>query len=212
MAMNSDMRISEAIASYKAHGDQYYGQAIREAMNTLAEIESTEPLHNDSYVDALFLTDIMLQRTYRTMDVLTGNCVDQFFDVLSTNFVNALDRIKNMKDGLARFIILDSDGKVPAFLQKFINAGYPIKIHFAKSVPDAKVSHLIVCDKKMVRDEEYHDELVDIENIPASAIRADVYLNSPIDARIKTDYFDGLWKFLEKADNGSEDVAGGERK
>ena len=187
------LNIGQVIKLYREHGHQYYGAALHEAMLQFADKEVNEPLNNDSYADALFLTDIMLQKTFHNLDVLTGRCVGQFFSVLKDSFVEALKRIKNL-GGRARFILVDTDSVMPAVFEELRNEGYPILVTFAKTVGDAKVSHYIIADEKMLRDEEYHGEIS--EESAASDIRAKVYLNSPIYARAKQVRFDSVWDKL----------------
>ena len=192
------LNIGQVIKLYKEHGHQYYGSALHKAMLQYADTEVNEPLNNDSYADALFLTDIMLQKTNRSLCVLTGNCVGQFLSVLNDSLIGALKRIKNLK-GKARFILVDTDGKVPEFLKTLKAAGYPISVTFAKAVNNAKVSHYIIADGKMLRDEKYHEELTD--ESAASDIRASVYLNSPVHAQSKQVRFDSVWEQLNPTES-----------
>ncbi len=191
--MSDKLTIKQAIDSYNQHGDEYYGPAMRQALLGYSEHKNNEPLRNDSYVDALFLTDIMLQRTLRSMEVLTGKCVEQFLGVLKDPFIAALQRIKNVGKGSARFILVDAES-VPPILLELKKAGLPVEIKRGRTVDGAKVTHLIVCDGKMLRDEEYHGVLT--ETTPAEEIKAKVYMNSPVHAKVAQAHFNGIWNCL----------------
>jgi hypothetical protein len=188
-----ELTIDQAIEYYRTHGSQIYGKAMREALTSYAKEKHKEPLSNDSYVDALFLTDIMFQETMSSMSIMTGKCVDSFLDVLETSFKAAAQRIKNVGEGSLRFIFLDNSS-IPPILKKLKREGYPIKWKLGRTAPNTKVRHFIIGDKKMLRDEKTHDELTGSSK--ASSIQADVYFNSPVHAELKQNYFDSIWDRL----------------
>jgi len=186
------LTIENAIENYKNHGHVLYGQALREALHEFARVQSNDPLDNDSYADALFLTDIMFSKTNRYMDILTGGGADTFLSVLRNPFTEALKRIKKV-GGTLRVILVDCD-TVPEILQE-LQPEYPIEWVQAKAVENAKIRHLIVCDDKMLRDEVPHGALK--PQTPADTINAKVFLNSPVHVEIKKNYFDTVWGKLQ---------------
>lgn len=190
-----ELTIDQSIDIYKKHA---YGTAVRGAVLAYSKEKTNAPLSNDSYADALFLTDVMLQETMTNLSVLTGDCVDRFLDVLRKPFEAAVRRIQNVGDGAVRFILLDST-RVPALLKELKDNKFPVEWKFGRTADGATVTHFIVSDDRMLRDEKEHERGLTGKSL-ASAIQADVYFNSPMYAKLRQEYFNSIWDRLPDVD------------
>lgn len=165
------------------------GTALREALSSVAEHESSTPLDNDSYADALLLTEAMFLKTNRSINILTGNGSNEFLAALSSSFEGALKRIRKV-GGKVRVILLDTEDQL-GFAEKYSDV---VECVHARVTGDKSIRHLIICDDNKLRDEEPHNSLTKASL--ASEIKANVYLNAPVNARMKTVYFNSLWDKL----------------
>lgn len=185
----SELTVGDVLKRFKQEGS---GTALKEALASVGKTPSTTPLNNDSYADALPLSEAMFLRANRSIDILTAGGCDKFLEALSDSFNGALRRIKKV-GGTVRIILLDSTDKLKVDPQ----FDGTIKYAFARVEGDPKASnirHLIICDDNMLRDEEPHAPLT--LNSAASEIKADVYLNSTVHAKMKKEYFNSLWERL----------------
>lgn len=187
------MTVQEAQERYVETKEATSG--FRELIGLLINSGFTHPFSNDSYLDALNLTEVMLSHTNSDLLFLTGSGADGFLTHLTEPFRGALKRIENCK-GQARIVILgDPMPSVPSALQKF-QSEFSTSLKVATAKPLARLQHFIVCDSKIVRVEEYHEPLNN--SSMASEIKAKVHFNNPSLANMLRTVFDGIWNVVKK--------------
>jgi len=148
-------------------------------------------IHNENYLHALSLTDLMFQHTKYSFCMLTGSAGDGFLACLRDSFVAMLRRIRNSK-GEARVIVVNgSTTEFQPFLDEFPDT---LTVIQAESASGAQIAHFIVGDDDMVRDEEIHSPLT--KNSNANEIKADVYFANKIEADMFSRKFDIYWNGL----------------
>jgi hypothetical protein len=167
---------------------------FEDLVGSLIETGYDKSFNNDSYFDALWLTHHMLNRTYNNFSMITGAGGDNFLSALEQPFEDALERIKST-GGKARLIILNHEkaGGL-CFLNKMV-AKHKGAFAFALGASTRLIRHFVVCDRKMARIEEPHEELT--EASPASVIRAKVNFNDPQTAAIYDSFFSTVWERLK---------------
>ncbi len=187
--------IREAQERYLLSGPSSIHQGFRNVIKALVKNGFTKPIPNDSYADALFLTDIMLEHTDRNFRMLTGPGGDGFISTLRPNFEKMLDRLSS-RGGNARIILLrlehDSAVNLPCLdeLKKLFSTSFD----FATGKSEQAQRHFIVSDSQMLRIEEEHPPLK--PSSPANTIKAQVYIDAPLRARILEENFDRVWNIL----------------
>jgi hypothetical protein len=146
---------------------------------------------NDSYADALELTEEMLFHTHRKINILTGGACGGFYATLLEHLTSALERIRKA-GGSARMIVLAP--KYPEWLlvlaQEFVGT-----FELARLNASNPLQHFIVCDSRIVREENIHEELR--PDSPADTIKAAVIFNEPEKGSALEVKFDELWKTSE---------------
>jgi hypothetical protein len=167
--------------------------ALRQVIKLMIDQNIRTEFDNDSYLDALILSEIMLDRCTQTVRMLTGGC-DKFLQTLELSFLKAFDRLKTNPNGKIRIIVLSN--AVPEFLktaaEKF---GPTLEIAAAEVKPGAQVEHFLVCDSMMARIEKPHQTIS--EETPVNAIQAKVSFNEPSRARFYETRFDAIWDMLK---------------
>jgi len=100
----SELTIQEAVEFFK-HG----GASVHGGYDILVEIVSKDKLRegipNPDYFHALCLTDFMFRRTKRSLQMLAGQSVNDFLEVLKNSFNAAVDRIIR-NNGTVQIILL----------------------------------------------------------------------------------------------------------
>lgn len=176
----------------RANGGDSVSPALREVINQLIDGNVKTEFSNDSYLDALVLTDVMFHRSTSSVRLLTGAGVDGFLGTLKTTFTETLERLKQSQ-GIVKIIVLGKE--LPAWLDELVKR-YTGTLQICRAMPTTKIRHFIVCDSKMSRLEEVHDEISD--ETDATTIKARVSFNEPGRAQVLENYFDMLWNTVEK--------------
>ena len=188
------MTIREALNVYKTQGAGAVHEGFRDAVEVLIMNHVGTPLENDCYLDALYLTDMMLQRTNQDICILTGRNADQFLDALKVPLEKALVRIQKVA-GKARVIILDSE--LPQYVMDLAERFKGVfEVRRGQLKQGAVVNHLIACDSTMIRVEEPHGALT--LDSDGGEIKAKVFFDNAEEVKKRTGFFDAAWAILGK--------------
>jgi hypothetical protein len=185
--------ISDAIEKYKRLGENSVYPGYRDLIVKMIDNGLQTDFENDSYLDALFLTGMMFNRSQKSIQLFTGNNGDGFLKVLSIQFERALERIKK-SNGSVKIILLSS--ALPIWLED-LKSKYQGTLDIALAKAIAPVKHFILCDSKMARLEEPHEELK--PETLATAIKAKVYFNDPQRCKSLESLFEAMWQRLKGA-------------
>jgi hypothetical protein len=185
------MTVKEAVMLYQVRSEEK-SSALRQAVNVTIDNKIRTDFNNDSYADALVLTEIMLCRTHHRLCVFTGDNEGGFFRTLKKFLEKALDRIE-ANNGVARFIVLSKE--LPSCLIELL-AKFPQTLQVMRASTDGKVHHFIVSDSTMARMEEPHDPLTD--NSLADEIKAKVFYNEPAVSKYLETQFDSMWNVVKE--------------
>jgi len=98
-------------------------------------------------------------------------------------------------NGKARIIVVNGTANELEPLKKKYAGTFEVALGTASK--GSRVSHFIVCDSDMVREEEYHDVLTDESS--ADLIKAKVYCSNRVKADGLSLIFDGIWEKLSPA-------------
>ena len=186
--------VRTAQAQYLQSGEGSIHKGFRDVIKSLVKSGYPKPIPNDCYADALFLTDIMLEHTERSFRMLSGQSGDGFITTLETNFKKMLVRLHEV-GGKAKVILIRRPGQAAQTrklneLQKEI----PGVLEFATGVAEHDLKHYIVSDSQMLRLEDVHPPLTD--ETPADAIKAQVYMDAPVRAKMQEESFESIWNIL----------------
>ncbi len=168
------------------------GEFIRSDTGNIADLMGSSCLTNDTYFNALEYTDLMFYRTLSNIRMFSGSDGDGFLSTLLNTFKRALVKIKEAK-GFAR-IILVGDVIPPPLAEIKQDHSDVLEIIPVQIKEGVNLSHYIVCDENMLRDELVHKELTPKTDI--NEIKASVYFDNDIKAKGFIERFDGLWKSL----------------
>jgi hypothetical protein len=160
---------------------------LRQAVNSMIENKIRTDFNNDSYIDALVLTEIMFDRSNKSLRIFTGDAEGGFFRVLVKHLRTAIERIEQ-NNGIVRFIVLSKT--IPGCLTELISY-FPKSFQVLRAAASRDVRHFIVSDGKMARLEEPHIALT--ENSPANSIKAKVFYNEPAISGYLETQFDSMW-------------------
>ena len=169
--------------------------ALREIINHMVEGQVKTEFENDSYLDALVLTEVMFARANNSIRMFTGPMCEGFLKTLESCFKSAVERFA-LSGGIIQIVIICDE--VPKFLAD-LKEKFPktIQIGLAKIRPGAgPINHFLVCDSKMARVEEPHGDLT--QNTPIDAIKAKAYFNNVSLARIFESRFAAMWGVVYK--------------
>jgi len=183
------LTVAEAIANYKARSAES-SSVLRQAISYMIDNNIRTDFANDSYSDALVLTEMMLSRTNKSLRVLSGDGEGGFFYILNTFLSDAITRIAQ-NDGCAHFILIAKT--IPKYLLD-LQAMYPHKFSVKLAGTDTPIRHFIVSDTKMARVEEPHKALR--ENSKSNEIKARVYFNEPTVSSFLEKQFDSMWAIV----------------
>ena len=156
------------------------------------KVAPQEGMRNDNYYHALFFTDYMFRSTEHYLKMLSGSQGDGFLSVLKKSFEDALKRITRNRQGEVQIILVNCD--ISQSLQLMMDRYPALSVTLAKSAKNENVSHTIICDEYMVREEEPHKELTGDSDV--RAIKAKVFFNNKDRAKIASESFDSIWKRL----------------
>lgn len=182
------MTVAEAKKRFRESREQTSG--FRKLTQLLIHSRFTEPFYNDSYLDALVLTEAMFEASNESICILCGKAGDGFISDLAPVFEAALERIK-MSGGLVRVILLDNGHAktLTALMERF-----PETLRIASASSTKEINHFIVCDGRMLRIEEIHAPLT--EQSRADEVKARVYFNNPSRANMMTATFNTIWNVI----------------
>ena len=168
------------------------GEFIRGDTSNIAKGIGSSCLNNDTYFNALEYTDLMFYQTLSDIRMFSGGDGDGFLSTLRSTFERALAKIDAAK-GFARIILISN--AIPPFLKE-IQADHPkaLEIIPVQVKDNVDLSHYIVCDDNMLRDEKPHSNLTPETDI--GEIRASVYFDNKVKAKSFIEKFDELWRFL----------------
>lgn len=191
MPTNKSITMAEAERLYRKYGKIVYADDM-DLVRRYRKAGWTHSIPNDSYVHALFLTDLMFGETWKELMMVSGSYAGSFLRRLFATFNGTLDRIKRA-GGRARVILLDSTlpQEISELQEEFKGI---LEIICARVKPGARMTHFIVCDGVMVRDEALHPPLTDRSLV--TLVRANVYLNNEKRAEAKALEFEGMWDYL----------------
>lgn len=191
---NHKMKIENAIEIFKMMQELDGFQTFDELAD-LANLKADEPINNDSFLDALMLNRYMFDNCKNSLCMFTAHSGEvSFLTHLKEYFLQTLERLRI--DGRKAKIIFIAD-KQPEILEdedikKYLTSR--VLEYFRIQVKDTSiVRHYIVCDD-MVRIEEPHKELT--LNSFASEIKAKMYFNAPVKARMMRNNFQNIWDFI----------------
>jgi hypothetical protein len=180
--------IQDAINAYKGHNAEAEG--YRSLVTFLIDSGFDQPFKNDSYYDALILTEAMLNRANHSIKLLTGPACDGFYCAISDYFTQALERIQRAGGQVKMIILGDSYPKgLTELASKFAGT---FEIALAKPFKD--LQHFIVCDSKIVRIENIHGKLDGQSS--AHEIKADVNFNDPAKGKMLETFFESIWSVV----------------
>jgi hypothetical protein len=186
------MTIKDTIALYREKGRDSVSPTLRALVDQMIATGARTEFKNDSYADALYLTDTMFDQSQVSIRILTGAGGGEFLHALEKSFTEALERLKAIGSE-ARVIILDTD-KIDDWLVSMQEKFNNFKIARGRTI--SPVKHVIVCDSRMARLEEIHPPLV--PETPVESIKATVFFNEPSKAKVYEDYFDSVWNNVAK--------------
>ncbi len=168
------------------------GEFIRGDISNIANKMGSSGLANDTYFNALEYTDLMFYRTLSNIRMFSGGDGDGFLSTLHNSFERALAKIKEAK-GFARIILINDE--IPPALKQ-IQQTHPdtLEIVPVRVESGVDLSHYIVCDDNMLRDEKLHDILTPDTDI--REIKASVYFNNDTKSQAFIERFDNMWKSL----------------
>lgn len=188
------MTIKDAIDEYQEACNKNDNPPLSEIISALIERGYDQPFQNDSYLDALCLTHVMVERTFSSMRVLTGGGGSVgFWRTLADPFKEAAARLKKLRGSIQFIIINPKQGCKDAFEE--IKTEFPTVFDFVLAESSTPISHFMVCDSRMVRVEESHDPIT--EKSPADCIKAQVNFKSSDLAQRYEGLFNGLWNRLK---------------
>jgi len=170
-------------------------EGYRNVADYCREHQISAPLPNDNFVHALTLTDLMFDKCQRSLRMLTGGHGDGFIGCLKDTFVKMLHRLKK-NSGVAQILVLN--GGSESKLLDSLAAEFPGTLKIAKGrIVSGAVSHCIVADNEMVRDEQPHEPLAELTS--ANVIKANVYFHSPGMADLFSKRFDAIWERVARS-------------
>lgn len=185
------MTVSEAKKVFGDFGLHMRGE-FESIVTVFREHGICDAVSNSSYLHALILTDLMFRHTSHSFSMVTGCAGDGFLTSLSNSFRKMLFRIKDAR-GTARIVFLDKpEPKNQCFDN--LRKEFAGTLSCISALSSGKVSHFMVCDQDMVRDEDLHKPLT--PDSSAHLIKARVYFRNKPKASAFSMRFDSLWNAL----------------
>ncbi len=158
-------------------------------VDMIREYRVDKPIKNTTYEHALQLTDQMLLNTKHHYRMVTGGYGDHFIETLCESFHAMLRRLR-ANNGKAQIIIANTKDRprcLSVLAEEFSDV---LEIAYVRA-NKGSLSHFIVCDDDMVRDENPHDPFTSEDK--AERVHADVYFSSKARAGTFTTIFDSIW-------------------
>jgi hypothetical protein len=178
--------IADAIARYESGEMSSQFGGIQTLVNKTIEHGSDDSIPNYSYLEALFLTELMLRNANHKINIVTGCACDRFYSTLFVHLTDAIKRVN--KNGGDAKILIESD-TCPKWMEALAGEFEDsFQIGFK---PDGKLAHFIVCDSKIVRLEEPHGKLSLAS--AANEIKAKVFFSNPEEGSKLEISFQELW-------------------
>lgn len=190
-AGNKIMTIRDAKIRYRQSCSEAEG--YRKLIALVIDWGFDHSLNNDSYYDALVLTEAMFSHSKSSIKLITGSAADGFISELQLPFVKAIERVR-AANGKVQMIIFGNE-VTPSVME--IANKYPDTFQAAAVNPSSPIRHFIVCDSKMLRHEELHGDLTD--ETSAHEIKAEVNFNNPRKAKMLETFFDAMWAAISWA-------------
>ncbi len=190
--MTSNPTIRQAIDLYKTSGRNSVYPGYRELVLKTIKTGRRMEFKNDSYLDAIFLTELMFSRAERHICFLSGPQADGFLTILKRQFEDAIQRIQ-INNGSVKAVLLSQTA--PEFFLD-LKKRFAKTFDFALAKAPGSVQHFMACDSVNARLEESHPELM--PDMPADIVRATVYFNEPDQARRLERQFDYLWTLMRR--------------
>jgi hypothetical protein len=190
---NSTVTIGHAQSWYAQADGVVRASALREVIGWMIQNNAKTEFENDSYLDALVLTEVMFSRSTHSIQMFTGPSCEDFLKTLQNSFISAAERLKSAKGKIRILMIADS---VPAALEE-LKQKYSgtVEVALAKAREGAgPISHFFVCDSKMARVEQPHPPLN--PNTPINAIKARVFFNDSGLSQMLEGQFSAMWKIV----------------
>jgi hypothetical protein len=182
-----EMTIEKATALYEEYGSSLQSE-IDQWIEFVQRAKIESPLSNGNYFHALQLTEGMLRRTCYRFLMLTGQGADNFVRSLRDAVRGMMRRI-DANQGDARIIIANGKGDE----LRELAAEFPRTLLVREvSITDGPISHFIVGDYDMVRQEEPHPPLEG--KMLADVIKASMYFANPTKVRLFTEWFNKGWE------------------
>lgn len=190
------MTIRDAIEEYEEACRKNASPPLGEIISTLIDRGYDQPFQNDSYLDALCLTHMMVERTVSSMRVLTGGGGSVgFWKTLAAPFREAATRMARINGNIQFIVINPAEGCKEAF--DHLKTEFPGVFDFVLAHASNPMSHFVICDSRMVRLEQPHEAIT--ADSRADCIKAQVTFRSPdLAARYET-LFASLWNRLKLA-------------
>jgi hypothetical protein len=185
--------IGDALDWYGRDDGIVRSSALREVINLMIQGNVKTDFENDSYLDALVLTEVMFNRANRSIQLFTGPGCEKFLQTLQQSFVNMLERFKNSEAGGTARIIMVADKK-PDFLVN-LESRYRGTLEVVLARAAETIGHFFVCDAKMARVEKPHALLT--EKTPINAVQAQVSFNNPIAGKMLETRFEAYWNVVK---------------
>lgn len=149
-------------------------------------------LSNANFLHALVYSELMMRHTDEEFLMVTGGSGDGFIACLKDTFLEMLSRLK-ASGGKARIVVVDGSD-TNEVLEQYQKQFSDTLEYVSATSKGSQISHYIVCDGDMVRDEEPHGTLADSD--AANIIKADVYFYNPGVADVFRSRFNRLWTNL----------------
>ena len=188
------MRIGEAQQEYGKSGPECIDRDYRDLVQIFIKYRLKEEIPNSNYLHFLYLTDLMFQNSTRRIWMLNGPGKEGWLDILKQNLDDAIGRIKKAK-GTLRAVFLSE--KLPQTIVDLQSKYGNTVVQLATAKGSPGLGHFIVCDDRMLRLEQPHEELT--PDMDSDKIVASVYLNNPFKTEAVANYFSSIWEALKPA-------------
>ncbi len=190
----SEMPVSKALWAYEQLGDTVDG-GYDSLIKQYGDKKLSEGIPNSDYFHALCLTSIMFRRTKSQIRILSGFDLDPFIGALHRTFEGALERIKKVKEGFVRILLIEDISQMPLTYLRQIQSKYSDIVGIKKLIHGSiKPSHRTICDDDKLRLEKPHPPLT--EKSKATLVQATAYFGNTARARAEAEYFDWMWNSM----------------
>lgn len=194
--------IAESVQQYNELKNALSSDTTKELYSIA--IDSAKPgtyFNNGTYLHALLLTSLMLERTQKHIKIFAGEFFSEFYSHLKDDFQKVIERItsKNIQIIITKKID-DISRKAQELSQleskynELKEIGIPIRFCFSyKHLP-----HFYLIDDYMLRIEDAHEPR-NLDSL-SDSVNAKVFFNSPYLNKTRQDDFDRIWEKLATRD------------